>query len=92
MTQKRKICCICQWERDAEICDECWHEAQHRSAQRQEEALAAGRRAAAEGRPVIYIHGRAYLYPADAQEHEEQANTTESPFPWDIWTDTEPPA
>lgn len=80
----RKICCICSQPNDPEICDDCWQNAQHQSAQRQDEALAAGRRAANENRPVIWIHGRAYTDPDDTREHEE------TPFPWDIWDDGHP--
>lgn len=50
-------------------------------------AIQKGRRAAAAGLPVIYIHGRPYADPAfDPPPETEQ----ESPFPWDLWDDGKP--
>jgi len=39
-------------------------------ADRQAEAVAAGRRAEADGRPVIYVHGRPYADPGDEEGHQ----------------------
>jgi len=42
-------------------------------AKRQAEAVATGRRAEAEGRPVIYVHGRPYADPGDEEGRQQAA-------------------
>lgn len=63
MTQSHRICCTCGAAAAEGLCAPCWQESQHDAAERQAEALAAGRRALAEGRPVIMVHGRPYADP-----------------------------
>jgi len=84
---RSRHCSICGTADKDDLCEQCWKKALYAAALRQDEALAAGRRAAEEGRRVIYIHGRPYADPAEAEHHEGPA---ESPFPWDLWDGERP--